>query len=152
MSTIRIEKYQQQWKPFFIELNKAWIEKYFHIETSDLQSFDNAENIEAEGGAILFAFEGEKCVGTIALKKISETEFELCKFAVDESCRGKGVGTALMDAILRFAKKAEAKHIFLEGNTKLEASIHLYRKYGFVEKKDFHSHYTRVNIVMEKYL
>ena len=46
-------------------------------------------------------------------------------------------------------RKIGAKRLYLEGNTKLEASIHLYRKLGFHEISLEGSTYDRCDIIME---
>ncbi|MFT4205226.1 MAG: GNAT family N-acetyltransferase [Chitinophagaceae bacterium] len=152
MAAIEIKQYRPEWKSAFVDLNKAWIEKYFRLEPSDTALFEDVGQIVAHGGCILFAFDGEQVVGTVALVKTTKTEFELSKFAVDEACRGMGVGSLLMDAVLQQAQLLGAKRIFLEGNTKLDTSIYLYRKNGFTEVTDYVSPYQRVDIVMEKFL
>ena len=51
--------------------------------------------------------------------------------------------------VLSRARKIGAKRLYLEGNTKLEASIHLYRKLGFHEISLEGSTYDRCDIIME---
>jgi ribosomal protein S18 acetylase RimI-like enzyme len=59
----------------------------------------------------------------------------------------------LMDYCIAEAKELNAKRLTLFSNTKLEAAIHVYRKYGFVEiPLPAEMHYVRSDIKMEKIL
>lgn len=69
-----------------------------------------------------------------------------------QTMRRGSIGKKLLEAAISRAKESGAKRIFLEGNTLLEASIHLYKKAGFQEIPHRHSRYKRVNIVMEMLL
>jgi ribosomal protein S18 acetylase RimI-like enzyme len=60
-------------------------------------------------------------------------------------CIGRKLGEALLD----YAKSHGVKRIFLEGNTRLEASIALYRKLGFREIPLEGNAYERCDILME---
>ncbi len=50
------------------------------------------------------------------------------------------------------AKAAGAKKIILYFNTKLEAAIHLYKKFGFTEIPLLNTQYIRSNILMQSML
>jgi ribosomal protein S18 acetylase RimI-like enzyme len=70
--------------------------------------------------------------------------------AVSPEARGHGVGDKLMAACVEFARSRGSASIILESNTKQEAAINLYRKFGFVEiPLDPNSHFVRANIRME---
>jgi len=79
---------------------------------------------------------------------------ELAKMAVDNQARGNGIGCLLGIALLEKARERCFSRVVLEGNTKMAASISLYRKLGFKEislasidqKQAVH---TRCNIFME---
>ena len=73
------------------------------------------------------------------------TESNKGGFANGNPYIGHQLGTALID----YARKIGAKRLYLEGNTKLEASIHLYRKLGFHEISLEGSTYDRCDIIME---
>lgn len=63
MENITIAAYQPQWQPYFEELNRKWIEKFFELEDSDrfiLRHPDKA--ILRDGGAILIALENERVI------------------------------------------------------------------------------------------
>lgn len=148
---ISITGYQDKYKTAFKTLNENWINKYFVLEPADIETLNHPEQIIDKGGFILVALNQDEPVGVCALKKVTDERYELSKFAVAESTQGLGIGKKLIEACIATAKQAHIKTLFLEGNTKLEASIHLYRKYGFreLDLSRHNSTYERVNIVME---
>lgn len=56
---------------------------------------------------------------------------ELMNIAVDSCFRGRGVGSALMEAVLERALLLGAEDIFLEVRDSNAPARHLYEKYGF---------------------
>lgn len=156
---IKIITYEPRYKDDFIRLNKQWIETYFRLEQSDLDTFAHIDDsIIGRGGQIFLAADeadGEyqsagHMVGCCALKPHPETDcHELAKMAVTPEAQGKGIGRKLGEALLDYAKSHGVKRIFLEGNTRLEASIALYRKLGFKEIPLEGNAYERCDILME---
>ena len=67
---VRITTYKPCYKQDFIRLNKQWIESYFRLEQSDLDTFLHIdESIIGCGGQIFLAVdEKETVVGCCALK------------------------------------------------------------------------------------
>jgi N-acetylglutamate synthase-like GNAT family acetyltransferase len=151
---ITIVPYKEAYKDHIKILNYEWLEKYFAVEPNDVVQLSNPkEEILDKGGKIFFALDGDSVIGTASLLKVNNEEYELAKMAVTEAYQDKGVGKMLMDYCIDEAKKLQAKKITLVSNTKLDAAIHVYKKYGFLEiplpKK---IHYERGNIMMEKVL
>lgn len=117
----------------FRDLNLAWIEQYFDVETKDREMLsDPQHHILAKGGRVLLAeLEGE-VVGTVALIPMAEKSvIELAKMAVRDGLRGHGIGQALMAAAKAEARSMGGRKIWLETHSGLEAALHLYRKSGF---------------------
>ncbi|MCD5397539.1 GNAT family N-acetyltransferase [candidate division NPL-UPA2 bacterium] len=57
--------------------------------------------------------------------------FYLQNIAVDESYRGKGIGSKLMEYYFRFLKQQGIKALFIDVSTKNGRAKHLYEKMGF---------------------
>lgn len=150
MGEVEIVTYSPKYKQDFIRLNKQWIETYFKIEPSDIDTFGNIEaKILSQGGQIFIALVDGNAVGCCALIPHPETGWhELAKMAVDPRCQGHGAGRKLGEALLSYARRHGVRHIFLEGNTRLKASIALYRKLGFQEEPMDHPAYSRCDIMM----
>ncbi len=146
---LQIVEYNSKYASAFKYLNEVWITKYFEIEEEDKKALSDPGKIIDDGGYIFVALLEEKEVGVCALRKAACEVFEFSKMAVAESNQGLGIGRKLVEAAIAKAKAVGAKRIYLEGNTALEASIHLYRKLGFKEIEWQSSSYKRVNIIME---
>ena len=137
----------------FDMINRQWITKYFSMEPIDEEVLTNPfEKIIHPGGTVLFATEGNEIIGTVALKKHSESIVELTKMGVYEHARNRGAGKILIQAAIDKAKDMGFTKVILYSNRKLENAIHLYRKLGFVEFSTCDQLYARCDIQMEKKL
>jgi ribosomal protein S18 acetylase RimI-like enzyme len=147
---VQIIDYSPDLQPHFEKINKEWVEKYFTMEPFDFEQLSNPQEIILnKGGAILFAKEGEEIIGTVGLTKSADGTFEMVKMAVIPQAQGKKVGQLLAASILEKAKTMGAKKVVLYSNTKLEAALSLYRKFGFKETPPECGKYGRCDIKME---
>ena len=130
---VKVEPFQDEYTDDFKRLNLEWIEKYFVVEEIDKKQLeDPQENIIEPGGEIYSVIEDGKVRGVCALIFHEEGVYEIAKMAVDKESRGKGYGNLLMEAVIGGARKKEANKILIVSNTRLEAAINLYKKYGFI--------------------
>ena len=142
----------------FRKLNSEWISKYFYLEDSDCIILENPQKyILDRGGNVFFALNNGKVVGCCALLVHDLNTCELGKMVVDPSIQGKGIGFMLGNALIEKAYQRGFKQVILEGNTKMTASISLYRKLGFqevpfVENIQNHLLHSRSNIFMKLHL
>lgn len=100
---------------------------------------------------LMLEAEGEM-VGCCAFMNRDAETVEVGKMAVTESHQGKGLGRILLQACVDRARFQGKKRLFLETNSKLEAAVRLYRKFGFVELPADAwppTPYSRVDMVME---
>jgi ribosomal protein S18 acetylase RimI-like enzyme len=151
---ISIVPYKEEYKEYIKILNYEWLEKYFSVEPVDVVQLSNPQiEILDKGGKIFFALDDGKVIGTASLLKVSNEEYELAKMAVTEKYKSAGIGKMLTEHCIDEAKKLDAKKLILVSNTTLDAALHIYRKYGFVEiPMPKETHYERGNIMMEKIL
>jgi GNAT superfamily N-acetyltransferase len=70
-------------------------------------------------------------VGFVFLIKESATVARLRLFLVEPSARGLGIGSRLVGACVRFARKAGYRKIVLSTVSLLSAARHIYQKAGF---------------------
>ncbi|MCH8305890.1 MAG: GNAT family N-acetyltransferase [Candidatus Marinimicrobia bacterium] len=130
---VKVAPFQDEYADDFKRLNLEWIEKYFVVEEMDKKQLeDPQENIIEPGGEIYSVLEDGKVRGVCALVFHEEGVYEIAKMAVDKESRGKGYGNLLMEAVIEDARKKEANKILIVSNTRLEAAINLYKKYGFI--------------------
>ena len=75
----------------------------------------------------------DEVVGSIAIDGIlSETEgYHLRWYIVDEKHQGKGIGNQLLQRAIDFCRQKSGTRIYLWTVSGLDASRHLYEKYGF---------------------
>lgn len=151
IENVEILSYSPKLKTHFKRLNEEWIKKYFEVEKKDTEMLENPDKyIIKKGGLILFAQYKGEVVGTCALLKFNDEEYELAKMAVSPTARGKGIGEKIILSIIDKAKKIKAKKIFLVSNTKLQAALHLYKKMGFITVPlNGYTEYERCDIKME---
>ena len=149
---IAIVPFRPDLAPAFCDLNRAWIERFFRLEESDLKVLRDPETaIVKRGGTILFAMDGERAVGTVADIRVSDTTFELAKMAVDPGWQGRGIGERLGHAAVAWAREAGATLLYLETNSQLTNAIRLYERLGFVHATPpAPSPYARSNVYMEQ--
>ncbi|MCP4976861.1 MAG: GNAT family N-acetyltransferase [Maribacter sp.] len=116
----------------FRDLNLAWLEKYFYVEPKDKELLENCEkSIIDKGGHIFFVEYNKDIVGCFSFIKLDDTTYELGKMAVDPNYQGLNIGQQLLKYAIDFAHENNWKKIILYSSTKLDAAIHIYRKFGF---------------------
>jgi ribosomal protein S18 acetylase RimI-like enzyme len=153
MEHITIVDYKPEHQPVFEGLNRAWIEKYFRMEERDVQTLTKPEeSILNPGGSILMALYNGVVAGTVALKKMDDTTFELTKMAVDENFRRKGIAEALGKASIERAQRDGAQRVILFSHSSLEGAITLYLKLGFHHLLMEGNEYRRADVKMVKWL
>jgi ribosomal protein S18 acetylase RimI-like enzyme len=137
--------------PHFVRLNKQWIEHFFKLEECDYHTLGNPKGVIIDaGGQIFFARLGSEIVGCCALIHHPDNDtYELAKMAVDPAAQNCGAGFKLGTALVCYAKAHGVREIFLEANTKLAASVHLYRKLGFIPVENYHAAYDRCDLFMK---
>ncbi|MEG3147174.1 bifunctional helix-turn-helix transcriptional regulator/GNAT family N-acetyltransferase [Sphingomonas sp. RT2P30] len=146
--------YSDALAPDFYSINAAWIETMFAMEDSDREVLlAPREKIIAPGGAILFAaVPGLGVVGTCALRKTGEGQFELTKMGVLESARGRKIGEFLLAAAIERARAMGVETLYLLTNARCAPAIHLYEKAGFEHdswvKETFGARYQRCDVAM----
>tara|TARA_B110001450_G_scaffold136699_1_gene128346 strand:+ start:362 stop:835 length:474 start_codon:yes stop_codon:yes gene_type:complete len=134
----------------FKALNLEWLKTFFAVEPYDYLVLNNPskEIIETGGEIFMVSIEGN-IIGTFAFLKKEEKLFEFSKMALTPSERGKGYGNKMVQFAIKFSRKQQWNTLILYSSTILENSIHLYRKYGFIEVPiDPDIKYARGNIKM----
>ncbi len=144
---MEIIPYETRYKQHFIDLNMAWIEKYFCVEAHDRTLFSDVERPIQEGGMIFFAVEGEEVLATCMVAPKANGVWELCKLATQEKAMGKGAGSAVFKACMHHAIEKGAQKLVLTTNSRLKPALHIYKKLGFVQVPlEAEDNYARVDI------
>tara|TARA_R110000782_G_scaffold167634_1_gene259843 strand:+ start:2190 stop:2648 length:459 start_codon:yes stop_codon:yes gene_type:complete len=148
---LTIVPYEPKYTQNFKELNLAWITEYFIVEEKDRELLNNCESsIIDKGGYIFIGLWDNEPVGCFSLLKISEVNFELGKMAVSKSHQGLKIGQDLLVFAINFARSKNWNTLLLYSSTKLDAALHIYKKFGFKEVTlENNNIYLRSDIKME---
>ena len=143
--------------PAFAALNRRWIERYHHMEASDLAMVADPALYTRDGGRVITAHLNGEVAGAVALKPHRDGDtirWELTKMAVDPAFHGRGIGGALLEEAHRVAREdIGASELFLLTNSVLEAAGRLYARHGWVvNHRGPHPVYERCNIGYRKVL
>ncbi|MFM9853522.1 MAG: GNAT family N-acetyltransferase [Sphingomonadaceae bacterium] len=155
LSGLTIIDYHKGLAQAFHDINVQWIENMFVVEAHDAHVLSHPDEMIIEpGGAILFvASPDQGILGTGALMKSAEGEFELTKMGVLETARGLKAGEFLLRHLIERARLMTVKKLYLLTNHKCAAAIHLYEKLGFVHSeaimRDYGHSYDRCDVAME---
>lgn len=72
-------------------------------------------------------------LGCVAVKALTESECEMKRLWVEDAAKGTGLGRALAETSIEFAKQAHYRTMKLDTLKRMPAAVSLYRKLGFVE-------------------
>lgn len=149
-----IRAFEDALAPDFYRINAGWIEAMFRLEATDLDVLLHPrERIVDPGGAIVFLeTPDEGVIGTVALQKTGERQFELTKMGVTAAARGKGAGERLLRAALDQARELGAERLYLLTSSKCATAIRMYERHGFVHDggvmREFAGRYARCDVAM----
>ncbi|MBN8808492.1 MAG: GNAT family N-acetyltransferase [Sphingomonas sp.] len=154
MTDFTLHEFSDALAPDFYRINAQWIADMYRLEPTDIDVLENPRaRIVDRGGAILFVADPELgIVGTCALQKTGERQFELTKMGVMPEARGRKAGEFLLRATIERAFAMGCDRLYLLSNAKGAAGVHLYEKLGFVHDvgimAEFGARYERCNVAM----
>ena len=124
------EKYKQQIIHLILHIQNDEAKINLPIEEQpDL--LDIPSNYEKNGGRFFVAVDGEDVVGTFAFMNYGNGNAVLKKFFVRADWRGKKVGLALYQTVIRYLKEHGYKQALLDTPSVAVDSHHFYEKAGF---------------------
>ena len=96
------------------------------------------KEVGAQGNIFLLAYAEKQVVGYARMREggnraefVNRSSFEIARIYAIQSCHGKGVGAALMNACLDTARQYNKEVTWLGVWEKNERAIAFYRKWGF---------------------
>lgn len=128
---MEIVKYKKEYEKDFIELNTAWVEKYFVMEQEDRAILYHANEFLKKGSMIFFAIENNNVLATCMVIPFGDNVWEICKLAANEQYQGHGAGSAVFKACMDYAIEQGAQKLTLISNHILKPALHIYEKFGF---------------------
>lgn len=92
----------------------------------------------APGGCMLVAWVGSRPAGCVALRPMDEPGVcEMKRMFIRSEFRGRGIGHALGEAVVRVAKRAGYKVMRLDTDHTMLAAIRVYSKLGFQPRERY---------------
>ena len=98
------------------------------------------------------AFGPAKPVAGRVIQPILNALDELVKMATDECYQRRGIGRALMQAAIEWARQHRVRRLYLETNHTLTPAIRLYEASGFKHMPPQLTPYRRADVFMEMWL
>jgi GNAT superfamily N-acetyltransferase len=99
-------------------------------EVPDL--FEFGRHYAGAGGAFWVARLGGRVVGSVGVERLPDGRAELHRLYLDAPLRGRGVGRALVEAVLGWCRGAGIRHLLLWSDTRFDRAHRLYERMGFV--------------------
>ena len=90
------------------------------------------------GGGLLIAVDGERTVGTVAIRRLSPEICEMKRLYVKPEARGMGLGRALSRQIVETAKEIGYSKMRLDTLDKLTSALRLYTSMGFKKIRPYY--------------
>ena len=90
-----------------------------------------ADFVLAGNGRLWIAEQGDRIVGSIAMVDAEANVGQLRWFLVVPETRGTGLGKALLDAALAYARERGYRHVYLWTFADLDGALRLYERAGF---------------------
>ena len=110
------------------------------------------QELENENTTYIIAKDDNNVVGFAGISTCLD-EATLHNIVVKKSCRNKGIGGELLEALIELCEDLHIKTLTLEVDTANEPAIHLYEKFGFknlgIRKKYYNN--SRDAFIMTKY-
>lgn len=113
-----------------------------------------AEELQNSNALFLAAQEDGALLGYAGMQ-FAAGEFYVCNIAVDPACRRRGIGEALLSALVQAAVQRGGRFISLEVRPSNQAALGLYRKLGFSlagRRKDFYARPREDALILTLYL
>jgi putative acetyltransferase len=99
------------------------------FEVPDLLRFNR--HYTPPHGAFWVVRDDARVVGSVGVDRVDDGTAELHRLYVDAALRGQGIGRALVETVLDWAREQQIARVVLWSDTRFENSHRLYRRLGF---------------------
>jgi ribosomal-protein-alanine N-acetyltransferase len=143
-------------------MNRLWLAPHgLHIEPAQIRDAEALAALHAKGfhrgwpsqdfasyvagreTPVYIACDARRQIAGFAMLRLAADEAELISIAVDPRWRKKGIGRALMHALLEDLQTTAARRLFLEVAADNPAALRLYGGFGFTRIGDREGYYPR---------
>ena len=101
------------------------------LEVPDL--FDLERRYGGATGAFWVARMDGRVVGSVGVERLPDGGAELHRLYLDATLRGRGVGRALVEAVLGWCRGAGIRRLVLWSDTRFDRAHRLYERMGFTQ-------------------
>ncbi len=134
MSDVAIEPATTADAPDVIRLIGRVFDEYAFVfdpaaEVPDLLAFDR--HYAPSRGAFFVARADGAVVGSVGVERLDARAAELHRLYLDAHLRGRGLGRALVEAVLDWCRRAGIAHLVLWSDTRFDRAHALYDRMGF---------------------
>jgi RimJ/RimL family protein N-acetyltransferase len=98
-------------------------------EVPDLLHFE--AHYQAPRGACFVVRQGHEIMGSVGVERLDSDTAELHRLYLDAAVRGRGMGRALVEAVLGWCRAQAVSRLVLWSDTRFERAHRLYRRMGF---------------------
>lgn len=99
------------------------------LEVPDLLAFDR--HYAPPHGAFFVVRHGAEVLGSVGVERHGPSSAELHRLYLDAGLRGRGVGQALVEAVLAWCRAEGVRHLVLWSDTRFDRAHRLYERLGF---------------------
>lgn len=82
-------------------------------------------------GAFWVVREDTRVVGSVGVERLDDRTAELHRLYLDSTLRGRGIGRALVETVLDWAREQGVRRLVLWSDTRFVHAHELYRRHGF---------------------
>jgi ribosomal-protein-alanine N-acetyltransferase len=143
-------------------MNRLWMAPHgLHVEPAETRDAPALATIHAQGfhrgwsredfasyiagtdTPVYVACDARRKIAGFAMLRLAADEAELITIAVDKRWRNKGIGRALLRAMLEDLAMTPAQKLFLEVAADNSAALRLYAAHGFAKLSERQGYYAR---------
>ena len=107
------------------------LDKYLSVVNGKEHEFYAPNNVLDPLNTAVIAYYNDKPVGCGCFKKFDEQSVEIKRMYVDPELRGRGIASAILNELEKWANEIGFKYTVLETGLKLDDANALYRKQGY---------------------
>lgn len=137
VTEFHIEAFRPEYKDQVIDLIDKSLKEMQVIENSEKKIDDEdlrrINEVYSGRGRFWIALDGDRVIGTVAIRDMGEGRAKLNRMFVQSSYHGKGVGQGLLEHALEHAKDQGFDEVILNTHTNMHRAHQFYEKNGFVQ-------------------
>jgi len=107
------------------------LDKYLSVVNGDDDAFYAPNNVLDPLNTAVIAYYNNKAVGCGCFKRFDEKSVEIKRMYVDPELRSRGIASAVLNELEKWAKESGFEYAVLETGLKLDDANALYRKQGY---------------------